>query len=127
MGDREFIDSTETRLSALLANVGTPFSFGYEYDFGDGWQHDIVFEGSATVEPGVKYPRCVEGALACPPEDIGGVWGYMEFLEAIQNSQHEEHEDMLEWIGGSFDVEEFSLVATTKQMRRGLPDWRDDS
>jgi hypothetical protein len=63
--------------------------------------------GSASppVDPKEKYPMCVEGERACPPEDCGGVWGYVDFLEAIRNPKHEEHESMLEWIGGRFDSE----------------------
>jgi hypothetical protein len=65
------------------------------------------------------YPVCVEGARAWPPEDVGGVWGYADFVEAIQNPDHEDHEGMLEWAGGSFDP-----AAVTRAMHRGLPDWR---
>ena len=65
------------------------------------------------------YPVCVEGARACPPEDVGGVWGYAGFVEAIQNPDHEDHEGMLEWAGGSFDP-----AAATGAMHRGLSDWR---
>ena len=65
------------------------------------------------------YPVCVEGARAWPPEDVGGVWGYADFVEAIQNPDHEDHEGMLEWAGGSFGP-----AAATGAMHRGLPDWR---
>ena len=58
----------------------------------------LLFEGSPTVEPKAKYPLCLEGKRACPPEDCGGVWGYVDFLEAICNKKHEQHKDMLEWI-----------------------------
>jgi Plasmid pRiA4b ORF-3-like protein len=61
------------------------------------------------LEPGVRYPRCVGGARACPPEDCGGTGGYENFLAAIRDPGHEEHEEMLEWIGGEFDPEEFDL------------------
>ena len=64
------------------------------------------------------------GERACPPEDCGGVWGYGDFLEAIRNPKHEEHESMLEWIGGRFDADEFDAKQATKEMKKGLPDWR---
>lgn len=119
------LDSTETELSVLLAKARKSMKFGYQYDFGDSWEHEVVFEGPIAAEPGVRYPRCVEGARACPPEDVGGVWGYADFLAAIRNPKHEEHETMLEWIGGKFDPDKFSAVAATTEMRRGLPNWRD--
>ena len=125
-GDVDFIDSTNIHLSVILAKVRKPFHFRYQYDFGDSWEHKVVFERCATAESGTKYPRCLEGARACPPEDVGGVWGYAEFLDTIKNPKHEEHESMLEWIGGSFDPEKFSSAVATKEMRRGLPNWRDN-
>jgi hypothetical protein len=125
-GDAEFIDSTSVQLSQLLARKRKPFRFYYEYDFGDGWRHEVVYEGAVPAEPRVKYPRCVEGAGACPPEDVGGPWGYAEFLEAIGDPKHERHADLLEWFVGPFDAERFDASATTQAMRGGLPDWREE-
>lgn len=122
--DFECEDSTRTFLSDILPKTGKRFAFKYEYDFGDGWDHEVLFEGNPSVDPKAKYPLCVEGERACPPEDCGGVWGYGDFLEAICNPKHEEHESMLEWIGGRFDPEEFNAKAATKAMKKGLPDWR---
>jgi hypothetical protein len=81
----------------------------YEYDFGDGWEHDVVLEAS-TPATGVTPPvRVLAGKGACPPEDVGGVWGYRAFLEAIRNPQHPEHREMLEWCGGHFDADELEI------------------
>ena len=123
--DCECIDSTITKLNDVLPKDGKPFRFKYEYDFGDSWVHDVSFEGSLRAENGGRYPQCLEGERACPPEDVGGVWGYAEYLEAITDPSHEQHEDFLEW-RGSFDAEQFDAVKATKAMRRGLPDWRQD-
>ena len=79
----------------------------YEYDFGDGWEHEIVLEEVSSAPPRGKYPIVLAGRRACPPEDVGGPWGYAEFLEAIKNPKHPEHEEYLEWSGGSFDPERF--------------------
>lgn len=92
--------------------------FVYEYDFGDGWEHEIVVEKILAPETGVKYPFCVTGRRACPPEDVGGPWGYAEFLVAISDRNHEEHESFLEWCGGSFDAAAFDLDAVNRQLRR---------
>lgn len=121
--DFECVDSTVTRISQIVPKNGKQFHFLYEYDFGDGWEHEILFEGCRNAEKGARYPLCVEGERNCPPEDVGGVWGYTEFLEAINDPDHEEYDRMLEW-AGEFDPEEFDAGETTKAMRRGLPDWR---
>ena len=60
---------------------------GYEYDFGDGWQHEVVLEEVTESEQGIRYPRCIDGERACPPEDVGGVYGFADFVEAITNPQ----------------------------------------
>jgi hypothetical protein len=89
----------------------------YEYDFGDGWRHEIVFEGYSPIAKKVKYPLCVEGERACPPEDIGGPWGYAEFLEAIADPDHERHDEFMDW-RGPFDPEEFDVKKATSEMRK---------
>jgi hypothetical protein len=119
-----YADSTVTKISQILPRDGKRFRFGYEYDFGDSWGHEVLFEGCLRAEPGQKYPLCVEGARACPPEDVGGPWSYPEFLEALADPEHEEHEQYREWIGGRFDSESFDPATATRRMRRGLPDWR---
>ena len=121
--DDHFIDSTAIMLGDIVPKSGKRLTFEYEYDFGDGWQHEIVFEGCLESKKGKRYPVCVEGANACPPEDVGGVGGYADYLEAIADSTHEQHEDLLQW-RGKFDPKYFDAEKVTKKMRRGLPDWR---
>jgi len=83
--------------------------FLYEYDFGDSWDHELLIEKVLPYEAGKRYPVCLTGRRACPPEDCGGIWGYASFLEAIQDPQHPEHEEMVDWVGGEFDPEAFDL------------------
>ena len=109
-------DSRKVRLDQIAPRVKAKFV--YEYDFGDSWEHEIVVEKILPPEPGVKYPTCLKGKGACPPEDVGGVWGYAGFLEAIHDPNHEEHKMYLEWIGGSFDPEAFDLDDTNAALRR---------
>lgn len=73
------------------------------YDFGDSWEHRVKVERILPADPSLKSPICLTGANACPPEDVGGAPGYIEFLNAIDDPSHEEHEEMLEWCGGQFD------------------------
>ena len=82
----------------------------YRYDFGDDWEHILEFEEMVPADGGA-YPRCVAGAGACPPEDVGGTHGYAEFLEVIRNPRHPEHRAMLQWAGGTFDPHAFDPEA----------------
>jgi hypothetical protein len=95
------------------------FKFRYEYDFGDSWLHTVLVEKVLEPESGQQYPVCIKGKRACPPEDMGGIWGYTHFLEATQNPEHPDYpaEELLEWIGGEFDPEEFDLEETNEILR----------
>lgn len=79
---------------------------GYEYDFGDGWEHEVLCEGLPKSPPS-QIPICLSGRRSCPPDDVGGIFGYLEFLDAICDPEHEEHEERLDWYGGEFDPESF--------------------
>ena len=124
--EMKYKDSTTTYLSKILPRSGERFAFGYEYDFGDGWEHEVLFEGKPKADPAANYPLCLEGERACPPEDVGGVSGYAEFVEAIKDPDHEEHDERLTWIGGAFNPDKFHAGLASSRMRRGLPDWRKE-
>jgi len=96
------LDARKARLSDVLEDVGAK-TLRYLYDFGDGWDHTIKIERATDAVPGVAYPRLVEAAGRCPPEDVGGPWGYAEFLEAISDPKHERHVELKDWIGDDFD------------------------
>jgi len=108
-------DERKAHLNQILSSPGRRIV--YEYDFGDGWEHEIVLEKILSPDPKTRYPRCLDGARACPPEDCGGIYGYADFLEAIRDPNHEEHEEMLEWIGGEFNPEEFDLEAVNQSLK----------
>ncbi len=125
--DDAFGDLGETsyagvRVGDLVSQYGNRLQLDYEYDFGDGWQHTIELEEVTEAQPGVRYPRCLDGARACPPEDTGGVWGFVDFVEAITNPDHDQHDEFLEW-NGPFDPAEFDPDKATRQMKKGLPVW----
>lgn len=111
----EVRNSRKIKLSQLVEQGVKKFH--YQYDMGDSWWHTIQIEKTLLAEPGVKYPRCIDGKRACPPEDCGGPWGYYGFLEAIQNPKHKQHEELLEWMGGEFNPEEFDLEAVNKELK----------
>lgn len=80
----------------------------YEYDFGDGWEHEIVLEKILPADDGVNYPKCIAGERACPPEDCGGPWGYEDLLEIMKDPKHDQYEERMEWLGDEFDPEDFA-------------------
>jgi hypothetical protein len=113
MEDMGSEDSRKVKLSQVV--TGEKFKFMYEYDFGDSWYHDIVVEKILPHDPQQKLPTCIKGKLACPLEDIGGVWGYYRFLEIINDPEHPEHEEMLEW-GGDVDPEAFDMEVINQRL-----------
>lgn len=81
----------------------------YTYDFGDNWEHIVKLEKIEPVENGAKYPRCIDGERACPPEDVGSTSGYYEFVKIMKNQRHPEHKEMADWIGSdNFDPDHFN-------------------
>ena len=107
-------DENKAKLSSVIKQEKSKFF--YTYDFGDSWEHTILVEKILPKDPKVFYPLCLKAKRACPPEDCGGAWGYIEFLEAMQNPQHPEHGDLKEWIGGSFDSELCDLQELNQQL-----------
>ena len=86
----------------MLEDAGTK-TLKYLYDFGDGWKHTIKVERLIDPESGVLYPRLIAAKGHCPPEDVGGPWGYSEFLEAIADPSHERHNELKEWFADDFN------------------------
>lgn len=120
--DRETLDESgygdgdvaKSWLNKFVQREGEKFV--YEYDFGDSWEHELLLEKILEPEAGVTYPRCLKGKRACPPEDCGGVWGYQLFLEALQDPENPEYEELLEWLDYEFDPEKFDLEWVNKQL-----------
>jgi Plasmid pRiA4b ORF-3-like protein len=100
-------DERKVKLSELAPAVKSKFI--YEYDFGDGWKHLIEVVRIGPPAEGVKYPVCLAGKLACPPDDCGGLGGYYNILEALKDPKREDYEDMLAWVGEDFDAERFDI------------------
>jgi len=113
------LDEDKYRLATVLSAIGSKMRF--DYDFGDGWEHDVVVEAINLVEADILYPRCLTGKRSCPPEDCGGPWGYANLLEAIADPKHPDHEDLQEWLPLDFDPTHFDLVETETDMRTPRP------
>jgi hypothetical protein len=94
-------------------------TFAYSYDFGDGWDHRITVEKHLPVQEGRnEWPMCLAGENACPPEDVGGPPGYMNFLQAMRDPNHGQHADYWRWWGGPFDPSTFSINAANMAIRK---------
>lgn len=102
-------------LSSLFARAGTKLL--YEYDFGDGWQHELLLEEMITGDDSFR-PVCVAGKGNCPPEDCGGPYGYAELLQALQDPSHPEHSWYQDWLGPDFDPSYFSVEDVNKRLAR---------
>jgi hypothetical protein len=96
------LDASKARLIDVIEDTGVR-SLKYLYDFGDGWKHTVRIERITEAMPDIAYPRLIEASGCCPPEDVGGPWGYREFLEAVADPDHEQHAERVTWVGGHFD------------------------
>jgi hypothetical protein len=101
---RPTLDARNIRLGALI-DRGVR-SFAYTYDFGDDWRHTITVEGVFAADPALDYPRFVDGARRAPPEDVGGIPGFEEFLDAMAKPRHPERKQLIAWYGKLFDADD---------------------
>ncbi len=115
MADLDMEDASRAKLGQIAPEAKAKLR--YTYDFGDNWQHEVLVEKVLSPEEGTTYPVCIDGKRACPPEDVGGPWGYMEFAEAIRDPEHEQHEEFREW-RGEFNPEAFDLDEVNKRLKR---------
>lgn len=110
------VDYKKIKVSDLMKNEKDEIV--YEYDFGDGWMHDIVLEKILPVDKNKKYPVCVSGKNNCPPEDCGGISGYTTMLKILKRPDHEEYESYINWLGGGFDPQYFNIYKVNELLRR---------
>jgi hypothetical protein len=111
-GEMDLSSARKAKLGDFVAEGVKKFR--YIYDFGDNWAHIVRVEKVLNADPTVRYPRCVDGQRARPPEDCGGPWGYGDLVEAIKNPG--KNPELLEWVGGEFDPEEFNLAAVNEML-----------
>jgi hypothetical protein len=114
-GELALRDELDTRLDAV---VGKGDTFRYTYDFGDWWEHEVTVEDVFSTDPEERYPSCVDGARACPPEDVGGPHGYAELMDGLGNPDHPEQAALRDWLGRDLDPEAFDPVRVTTLLRR---------
>ena len=103
----ETLDAKNIKLDALVERGVSAFS--YTYDFGDDWRHSVTIENVTAADPTLDYPRFVDGSRRAPPEDVGGIPGFDEFLDAMTTPRHPDHKRLTEWYSGSFDPDDLNL------------------
>jgi len=99
-GESDF-KTLKTKLNKVLTNEKQ--TFGFLYDFGDSWEHKIVLGKILEPEEGKKYPLCIKGARCCPPEDCGGIFGYMDLVAQLKKPEAERDSDLMEWLEGMYE------------------------
>lgn len=115
MGEMDMENEDAVFLSRVVKRPKQKFR--YEYDFGDGWEHEIVVEKILPIDSQAKHPVCLAGARACPPEDCGSFPGYCDMLEALKAPKKtKEQRELLEWLGDGYDPERFDLEAVNRRL-----------
>ncbi|CCG42723.1 plasmid pRiA4b ORF-3 family protein [Magnetospirillum molischianum] len=117
------LDARKTTLLDVIEDTGAK-SFKYLYDFGDGWEHSVKIERTAPAADGILYPRLIEASGRCPPEDVGGPWGYQEAREALADPSHERHEEIAEWWGADpLDLDTIDIPAIEAEIVKLARRW----
>ena len=109
-------DESQFVLADVLKRKGAKLR--YEYDYGDDWQHEIVLESRVAATSEHTHPVCLDGARNCPPEDVGGVWGYAELLESVSDPRHPSRRRFEEWLDEVYDPDRFELDEINKVLKR---------
>ena len=117
------LDARKARLLDVLEDTGVK-TLRYIYDFGDGWEHTIKIERIVAAVPGVTYPRLIEAVGRCPPEDVGGPWGYEELLAAKADPTHERRAEFAEWMNlDAFDPNAVAVHARVHAVEALAKQW----
>jgi hypothetical protein len=114
--DSFHMDTSKTKLSSL--NLAPKDVLIYNYDFGDDWSHLLEVEAAYYSQGGKVIPECLDGKMACPPEDVGGIGGFQHFLEVLKNPEDEQYEHFNEWSGGEYDASYFNIEEVNKRLEK---------
>jgi hypothetical protein len=112
----DFEDVLDESGVSLREALGGRKTFVYVYDYGDNWRHKVKIEKVVALDTPIDRGVCIDGENACPPEDVGGAPGYEEFLEALRDPSHPEHDHLKAWIGGAFDPQAFDVAETNARL-----------
>jgi len=109
--EREVLEGWKIKIARYFSMTNKKAE--YLYDFGDYWEHSIVLEKILPKDSKTRYPCCIAGKRSSPPDDVGGIPGFEEFVEIMKDSCHEEHDEMVEWYCDEFDPEAFDCKDVT--------------
>ena len=115
IGMYDISDDRVTKLSSIFDKPRTKVL--YEYDFGDGWKHDLVLEKILDKDPGQRYPVCLKGERNCPPEDCGGIYGFNDLMKILKDKKSPVYAEIKEWVGENYDPEFFNLALVNEEFR----------
>ena len=130
IGNPEFLEM-EGVMDATIFHVKDYFNepnkkIEYEYDFGDGWAHELIFEKATEQEDGKQYPVCLEGERNCPPEDCGGIGGFYNLVKTVKKKKGKEYMEYKEWLGEDYNPDEFDLDYINESLKTYKSiDWSD--
>ncbi len=113
--DLDDVDESTVRVAEVFSSSRRG---SYEYDFGDSWEHRLLVEKTDVPVVLSGVATCTAGKRAGPPEDCGGIWGYANLLDALGDPTHEDHEELLDWVGEGFDPEDFDPTALNTVLDR---------
>jgi hypothetical protein len=114
-GSDEVTDSKTVSIKDIIQKINE--SFRYTYDFGDSWEHILHIGKSVPSDPNIKYPICMGGEMACPPEDCGGIHSYYNYLKILKDKKHKEYKELKIWMGRNFDANKFDKEAVNRKLR----------
>lgn len=116
--DEDEIEEADSQFVTLLEIFQEGYKkIIYNYDFGDSWEHTLTCVGKVERIKGARYPQCVDGSGACPPEDCGGSHGYTELCKVLSNPKDIEYRQMKKWVGRGFNPTKFSIDEVNKRLR----------
>jgi hypothetical protein len=121
--DVDIIDINDFLLNEYFENQGDKIN--YEYDFGDGWMHEIVLKKITEGKENDVVPICLSGKRNCPPENCGGIYGYMNLIEIMADENHPDYEEMVDWFGEHFDPEYFDIEEVNDYLEDFMNDFPD--
>lgn len=113
------LDEESFRVGDVLPAVGSGLRF--DYDFGDGWEHDVLVEAIEPADPAASYPSCLDGARACPPDDVGGPHGYQEMLDVRADPSLEDPAELRAWAPEGWDAGRFDIAEADVAIREPMP------